>query len=93
MGENDMKENLKESDSISRMDKPFTLIYEDFRQKMADLINNSGLPPFVVESILQNYLYETRDVARRQYQHDKIQYEKNLKTEDLSEKNEENQKG
>lgn len=60
------------------MDKPFSVICEEFKQELADLINNSGLPPFVIESVLQNYLSEISGIAKKQYQFDKTQYEKSL---------------
>ena len=60
------------------MNKPLSLIYEDFKQELADLINNSGLPAFIIESVLQNYLIETRTIVKKQYQIDKAQYEKSL---------------
>ena len=63
------------------MNKPITIIYEDFKKDVADLINNSGLPPFVIETVLQDYLIETRNIAKRQYQIDKVQYEKYLSEE------------
>lgn len=58
------------------MDKPFTVAHEDFKQDLADLINNSGLPALVIEPILQSYLNETRLVAANQYKRDKALYEK-----------------
>lgn len=67
------------------MNKPFSIIYEDFKQDMADLINNSALPPFIIETVLQNYLIETRNVAKKQYQFDKVQYEKYLSEENENE--------
>ena len=60
------------------MNKPFSIIYEDFRQGVTNLINNSGLPPFVIESVLKNYLNEISSIAKNQYQVDKMQYEKLL---------------
>lgn len=60
------------------MNKPITLKYEEFKQNLANIINNSGLPPFMVESILQSYLYETKMVVNKQYQLDNEQYEKYL---------------
>jgi hypothetical protein len=60
------------------MNKPITIKYEEFKQDLASLINNSGLPPFMIESILQSYLYETKIVVNKQYQFDKEQYEKYL---------------
>ena len=67
------------------MDKPITIIYEGFRQDLANLINNSGLPAFVIESVLQNYLLETRSAAERQYQSDKIKYDDCCKSNNIEE--------
>ena len=64
------------------MSKPITIAYEDFKHELANLINNSGLPAFIIESILQNYLYETRIVVDKQYQLDKAKYEKILVNND-----------
>lgn len=60
------------------MNKPITVAYEEFKQELADLINNSGLPAFVIESVLQNYLNETRIATNRQYLIDKDKYDKSL---------------
>ena len=60
------------------MNKPFSIIYEEFKQELANLINNSGLSPFIIESILQNYLYEVNNATRNQYQIDKARYEQSL---------------
>lgn len=61
------------------MNKPSTIIYEEFKQNLANLINNSGLPAFIIEPVLQNYLNETRMIMQRQYQFDMAEYEKSLK--------------
>lgn len=61
------------------MNKPLTVIYEELKKEMADLINNSGLPAFMVEAILKDFLTETRIASQRQYQLDKTQYDKFLK--------------
>lgn len=60
------------------MNKPLSVIYEDFKIELADLINNSGLPAFIIEPVLQSYLTETRAIVKRQYEADKAQYEKSL---------------
>ena len=60
------------------MIKPSTIVYEEFKQSLTKLINNSGLPAFIVELVLQDYLGEVKDVAQRQYQIDKAEYEKAL---------------
>ena len=71
------------------MNKPFSLIYEDFKQEMAELINNSGLPFCVVENVLQNYLIEVKNMVKKQYQFDKLQYEESLEKENEKEKDDE----
>ena len=60
------------------MNKPFSIIYTEFKQELANLINNSGLSPFIIESILQNYLYEINNATKNQYQIDKAHYEQSL---------------
>ena len=58
------------------MNKPSTIIYEEFKQNLAALINNSGLPAFVVEPVLKDFLNEIRIMAQRQYQADVAEYKK-----------------
>ena len=60
------------------MNKPITVAYEEFKQQLADLINNSGLPIFMIEPILQNYLTEVRALIKRQYEMDRSSYEASL---------------
>lgn len=57
------------------MDKPFSILCEEFRQGLTNLINNSCLPPFVIESVLKNYTNEINSLVRNQYQIDKAKYE------------------
>lgn len=71
------------------MNKPFSVVYEEFKQNMASLINNCGLPPSVIESLLQNYLSEVTSIAKNQYASDKAQYEKFLNEKNTSENNKE----
>ena len=60
------------------MNKPLTIVYQEFKQELANLINNSDLPIVMIESILQNYLNEVSNLAKRQCQIDKIEYDKFL---------------
>lgn len=64
------------------MEKPITLIYEEFKQGLTDLIHNSGLPPFVVEPVLQSCLSETKNAAKHQYEYEKALYEKYMSEKD-----------
>ena len=63
------------------MNKPSSVLYEEFKQKMLALINNSGLPVFVMELVLENYLTEIKLLSQRQYQQDKANYENALAAE------------
>lgn len=60
------------------MDKPFSMIYEEFKQNLADIINNAGMPPAIIETVLQNCLCEINTVVKAQYARDKAQYENSL---------------
>lgn len=57
------------------MNKPITLVIEETKTKLADIINTSGLPPFVIEPILSTFLQEAHAASKRQYEIDKLQYE------------------
>ena len=57
------------------MNKPITVAFEDFKKKLTDAINDSGLPMFVIESVLHAYITEVADVAKKQYQFEKERYE------------------
>ena len=63
------------------MNKPSSILYEEFKQKMLALINSSGLPVFVMELVLENYLTELKLLSQRQYQQDKASYENALAAE------------
>ncbi len=57
------------------INKPITVAYEDCKKNIVDIINQSGLPAFAIESILKDSLLEIRDIARNQYEKDKMNYE------------------
>lgn len=50
--------------------KPITVIRGEFIAALTDLINNSGLPPFVVEPILKDFYADVKLAAERQYKND-----------------------
>lgn len=56
------------------MDKPLSIRYVELKQTMADLINRSGLPAFVIESMMMNFARELAESAAKQYQYDVQQY-------------------
>lgn len=58
--------------------KPMSVIRQEFVEQLVESINNCGLPPFVVEPILQDVLKAVKAAAQEQYKTEKAQYEKQL---------------
>lgn len=63
------------------MNKPITLVIEETKTKLAEIINTSGLPPFVIEPMLNTFLQEVHVASKRQYEIDKLQYEQAIAKE------------
>lgn len=68
--------------------KPLTLLREEFVMNMAELCNNSGLPFFVVESVLKDFIQEVNIASKRQFEADKIKYSQELASLQLQSSNE-----
>lgn len=58
------------------MNKPITIAREELKNNMADLINNSGLPFFVVSDILKDFMAQIAVLERQQLEADRNQYAK-----------------
>lgn len=71
-----MKENIE---------KPITVIRQEFIEKLTDDINNCGLPLFIIESILKDIYLEVKTMSQRQYEVDKSQYENMLRADSANE--------
>ena len=56
--------------------KPMTLVREDFIAGVAMMINQSGLPLFVIEDTLRQLLNGVSELARQQLEQDKQMYMK-----------------
>ena len=63
------------------MDKPVTLLQREFQDKLVDLINNSCLPAFVLEPILEQALNRVSELAEERYQLDLAEYRKEQQTD------------
>ena len=63
--------------------KPATLLKEDFVQNLIELCNNSGLPFFIVESIMRDILQEIHMASQRQLDADRVKYEQELKMQSV----------
>ena len=68
---------MNEMDDIVK--KPITIIADDFLNNIVDLINNSGLPYFIIESILKDCVDKVHMASQQQLKLDKKHYEQELK--------------
>ena len=55
------------------------ILYEDFKKNIVDVINNCGLPPFIIGQVLESVLTQVRNL-------EKVNYEKALEAEKQAEK-------
>lgn len=58
----------------NKISKPITMVREELITSLAFLINESKLPPFIIETILKDMYMEVRDLANRQLEIDKRNY-------------------
>lgn len=71
------------------MKKPLSILRDDFIKNLADVINKSSLPAFIITPILQTFLEEVKQIEKKQLNEDKIKYANYLKeaeTEEVSNK-------
>lgn len=64
------------------MDKPITVARQEFMDALVALINESGLPAFVLTPILQGFAQKTAELERTQYEAEKAEYEQHVKGEE-----------
>lgn len=57
------------------MQKPITIIREELKNNIVELINNSNLPAFIVGDVVEKILFECRKLEQQQYEQDKKTYE------------------
>ncbi len=60
---------------MEKLVKPITVKHEEFIDNLMSLINGSGLPFFVVESVLSNILRNVSALRQQQYENDLKRYE------------------
>ena len=63
------------------MTKPANLIIEETKENLVKVINESGLPPFLVEPILKDLYNQISILKQQELEQSKKQYEDSLKQE------------
>lgn len=61
------------------MEKPLSILRDDFIKNLADVINKSSLPAFIITPVLQTFLEEIKQIEKKQLNEDKIKYANYLK--------------
>ena len=56
------------------LEKPITLVREDFINSIVDLCNDSGLPFFMIEDIMKDLIQKIHIAAQQQLEEDKKRY-------------------
>ena len=64
------------------MNKPANLIVEETKENIVKTINESGLPPFLVEPILKDLYNQISILKQQELEQSKKQYEDSLKQEE-----------
>lgn len=60
---------------MSNVMKPISILRDEFIDKLATVINESGLPAFVITPILKDVLSEVQNAERVQLEQDRRFYE------------------
>lgn len=63
------------------MNKPANLLVEDTKEELVKVINESGLPPFLVEPILKDIYNQVTVLKQKELEESKKSYEESLKKE------------
>lgn len=58
--------------------KPTVVLIEETRKKIGDIINESGLPAFLIAPVMRDLFEEATNASRMEYETQKRQYEEML---------------
>ena len=75
------------------MNKPANLIVEETKENIVKIINESGLPPFLVEPIIKDLYNQVSILKQQELEKNRQEYENSLKQEEKkkgAKKNEKN---
>ncbi len=66
------------------MEKPITLQIEEFRKTIAETIQSSNLPIFLLDYLFRDFYSEIHLLNQNQIQQDKVSYASSIKSENES---------
>lgn len=62
-----------------KIEKPITMLIQEFTNTISNDINNCKLPLFVIEPILKDVYLEVKSLLQRQYEAEAVEYENKIK--------------
>lgn len=67
------------------MNKPASVAIKEFSESLESCVNNSGLPPIVLEMVMRGYYLQIKELADRQIRAEEESYRKDLENQEVSE--------
>ncbi len=64
---------------MAEIQKPTTMLMDEFKEKFVELLNNSQLPAWVLIYLIEPYVQELKQVEQRVKIEEREEYEKTLK--------------
>lgn len=68
-----------------KIEKPITIVRQEFIDTISNDINNCNLPLFVIEPILRDMYLEVKSLFQKQYELEKAEYEQRMQMGDTNE--------
>lgn len=68
-----------------KIEKPITMIRQDFIDALTNDINNCNLPLFIVEPILKDIYLEVKSLLQKQCEIERAEYEQRMQMGDANE--------
>ena len=60
------------------MNRPASMVIAEFEENLENCINNSALPPILIEMVLRGYYMQRREMADKQRKSENAAYEESL---------------
>ena len=67
------------------IEKPITVVRQEFIDAIYNDINNCNLPLFIIEPILRDAYLEVKSLSQKQYEIEKAEYESKMQIGDVNE--------
>lgn len=70
---------------MNEVRKPLSLLRAEFINSLTDLINNAGLPPFIIEPILKDRYNDMKAMSQKQLEYEVKEYQAKIEQQNIEE--------